>query len=174
MEADACYQLGHVIKTHGLKGEVSILLDVDSPQNYKELESVFIEINRKLVPFFIDSIKIKKDIAIVRFEDVTTIEDTNPILGQKIYLPIDLLPPSQGNHFYFHEIINYRIQDKKLGVLGKVAAVYTHPSQDLIAMIYKDTEILIPISEEIVKSLDRKQKVLHVDLPDGLLNVYLD
>ena len=174
MESDACYQLGHVIKTHGLKGEVSILLDVDSPQNYKELESVFIEINKKLVPFFVDSLKIKKNVATVRFEDIITIEDANSILGHNLYLPLDQLPPSQGNHFYFHEIINYRIHDEELGVLGKIASVYTHPSQDLIAMIYKDTEILIPVSEEIVKSLDRKKKVLYVDLPRGLLNIYLD
>ena len=65
MREEDCYQLGEVIKTHGLKGEVSVLLDVDFPEEYSELESVFLQMEGNLVPFFIDSIQIHDKRALV-------------------------------------------------------------------------------------------------------------
>ena len=174
MDIDACYHLGHVIKPHGLKGEVSILLDVDNPQNYKELESVFVEINKKLVPFFITSLRIKKNIAVVELEDINSPDDLKPLIGQDLYLPLEVLPPLEGDHFYYHEIIGFTIHDAQSGELGQVVSVYTNPSQDLIAMEYKNKEVLIPVSDEILKTVDRENQILYVDLPDGLLDIYLD
>jgi len=174
MDIDACFHLGHVIKPHGLKGEVSILLDVDHPQNYKELESVFIEINKKLVPFFIDTIKLKNDVAVVKFEDIDSAENLKNILGQDLYLPLELLPPLEGNHFYFHEVIGFVVVDDSLGQLGTISSIYTHPNQSLIAMDYRNTEILIPITDKILHSVNRKENTINVDLPEGLLDIYLD
>lgn len=73
MNIDACYQLGYVIKKHGVKGEVSVLLDVDFPEEYSELESVFVEINQKLVPFFIEAIQIRDDKAVIKFEHIAVL-----------------------------------------------------------------------------------------------------
>ena len=174
MDIDACFQLGHVIKPHGLKGEVSILLDVDHPQQYNELESVFIEINNKLVPFFIESIRIKKDVAVIKLEDVENEADLKPILGKDLYLPLDILPPLEGNHFYFHEVIGFLIKDKSLGELGTITSVYTHPNQNLLAMDFESHEILIPINDEIIIQVDRENKYILVDLPEGLIDVYME
>ncbi len=54
MNKEACFQLGYVAKIHGIHGEVSIVLDVDNPEYYQNLESVFVEFNSRLVPFFIE------------------------------------------------------------------------------------------------------------------------
>ena len=57
MGFDDCYQLGNVVKTHGLRGELVIFLDVDHPELYQEMESVLVDMNGKLVPFFIETPK---------------------------------------------------------------------------------------------------------------------
>ena len=88
MNIDECYQLGHVIKTHGLKGEVNIFLDVDHPSEYQELGSVFVEINQKLVPFFIESIQLKGNKALVKFEDVDSLEEAEELQSKRIYRPL--------------------------------------------------------------------------------------
>ena len=54
MRKDECYQLGHIVKTHGLKGMVTIDLDVDQPDEYSELESVFLEQSGNLIPFLLN------------------------------------------------------------------------------------------------------------------------
>ena len=56
MHVDDCYQLGYIVKPHGLKGEVQIFIDSDDPQAYQNLELVFVQQGQQLVPFFIESI----------------------------------------------------------------------------------------------------------------------
>lgn len=174
MTIDECYQLGYVMKTHGTKGEITIFLDVDDPAEYKAIESVLVEINQQLVPFIVQRIGVQQDKAIVKFEDIDTIEKAEQLKGCALYLPLKSLPDLEDDQFYFHEIIDYTVVDKQLGVLGKVSNVYNLPHQDLIAMIYQQKEVLIPISDEIVVGVDREKHEVAVDLPEGLLDVYLN
>ena len=174
MNIGECFQLGYVIKKHGLSGEVNILLDVDVPHEYQNLESVFVEINDKLVPFFIESISIKGNKAIVRFEDVNTADQADDLKGKGLFLPLSMLPELGDNKFYYHQIIGYHVIDASDGDIGVVKDVYTSPNQDLLAIDHQSKEILVPINDEIIGSVDHDNKQLHVTLPEGLLDVYLE
>ncbi len=174
MNVDQCYQLGYIIKPHGLKGEVGVLLDVDIPQTYKALESVFVEINQRLVPFFINTIAIKNNKAVVKFEDVDNYEAAEKLKGGNLFLPLDLLPALGDSQFYYHEVVGFSVIDKVAGLLGEIDTIYTLPNQDLIALTHKEKEILIPIKDEIIAKVDHQQKEILVQLPDGLLDVYLE
>ncbi|UII27977.1 ribosome maturation factor RimM [Fulvivirga maritima] len=174
MNIDECFQLGYVIKKHGLKGEVNILLDVDDPQYYQEMESVFVEINKKLVPFFIDSLSLKGNKAVVKFEDVDTAEQADELTGNSLFLPLAVLPQLTGNQFYFHEIIGYEVVDEAQGSIGVAKDVYASPQQDLLAVDFNQKEILVPINDEIITSVDHEEKKINVSLPEGLLDIYLE
>ncbi len=174
MNIDACYQLGYVIKKHGTRGEVSIFLDVDQPDEYSELESVFVEINQKLIPFFIESIQIRDGKAVVKFEDIDTQEEAQALKAKAIYLPLSTLPELEDNQFYYHQIVGYTIVDQKLGEVGIIKSVVTTSMQDLLAVEYKEKEVLIPINDSIVLNADHENKVMVVNMPDGLLDVYLE
>ncbi len=174
MRVDDCFLLGYVIKPHGLKGEVSVLLDVDYPEVYKEMESVFLEIDRRLVPFFISALSLSGDRAVVRFEDIDTFEQAESIKGCALYLPEDELPEMDDDQFYFHEIIGFQVIDDAAGLIGTVKHVYDSGKQDLLAIDHGGTEILVPVIDEIVKRVDRENNTLYVTLPDGLLDIYLN
>ena len=172
MDFDSCFQLGYVIKSHGLKGEVSVFLDTDQPEAYKELESVFVEQNKKLIPFFIDKIQINGAKAVVRFDGITDIEQANNLKAASLWLPLTVLPELFGNAFYYHEITGFRVEDKNYGDIGVVKAVYTSTKQDLIAVEYKGVEILVPISQDIILTVDKPGQLIKTNLPEGLLEVY--
>lgn len=174
MQVDECFQLGYVIKKHGLKGDLNLLLDVDYPEEYKNLESVFVDINNKLVPFFISKISIKGNRAIATFEDVGTAEKADELRGKGLYLPLDMLPELEENQFYYHEIIGFQVQDAKSGIIGTIENINSSSMQDLLVLNAGGREILIPVNDEILNTVDRKAKILHVNLPDGLLKVYLN
>lgn len=174
MNKDACYQLGHITKLHGLSGEVTAFFDVDFPEEYKELESVFVEINNKLVPFFIEHLEITPKKVILKFEDTNSAEAAEPLTGKTLYLPLSALPPLSGNAFYYHEIIGFTVTDADFGEIGPVKDVYPNPAQDLLACDHKGKEVLIPVSDELIEKLDREEKRLYVNLPDGLIQVYLE
>ena len=176
MDIDSCYLLGYIIKRHGLKGEIVAHLDVDFPENYKNLESVFISKNKEkvLIPFFIENIQIFNNKATIKFEEIDSVEQAEDMVNQELFLPLNSLPPLTGNQFYFHEIIDFEIVDEEKGILGKVNDVYNLPNQDLIAMNYMEKEVLIPINDYTIQQVDRINKKLHVILPDGLLEIYLE
>ncbi len=175
MRVDDCYQLGYVIKTHGLQGEVSILLDVDFPETYENLESVFVASagSETLVPFFVEHLAIRQNKALIKFEEVDTIEQAEELLKAQLYLPLASLPPLEGDQYYYHEIIGFTVTDREHGQLGTVQDVYESTGQDMIVMQYQEKEVLIPINDDIVQRVDKTQQVVHVTLPEGLLEVYL-
>ena len=176
MEVDACYQLGYIQGTHGLKGAVHLILDVDDPSAYVHLESVFLGQNGPgpLVPFFISELRLKGSKAVVKFEDIDTLDQAKALIGNTVHMPLKDLPPLSGSSFYFHEIIGSLVKDTEKGELGKVAGIYDQSPQTLIAMNYQQQEILIPLTEDIVHGWDRQSKILEVSLPPGLLEIYLD
>jgi 16S rRNA processing protein RimM len=173
MNIDACYQLGYVIKKHGVKGEVSVLLDVDDPEEYEELESVFLEINQKLVPFFVDTIQVRDNKAVIKFEDIDDGPAADELKAKRVFLPLINLPKLKKGQFYYHEVIGYQVIDEKLGDIGIIKGFFTSNMQDLLTIDHKDIEVLIPVNDSIVKHADHENKALHVLLPDGLLDVYL-
>lgn len=174
MDFEACFQLGYVSKVHGLKGEIQAVLDVDVPENYKKLESVFVDLNNKLIPFFIERIVVTDNKAVIKFEEVDTVEAAEDLKNKTMYLPLQTLPKLSGEQFYFHDIIGYSVHDETEGILGEILTVYNLPHQDLIAMQYNNREVLIPIIDDVVKSVNHDQKIVKVALPEGLLQIYLE
>ncbi|MFN4147510.1 MAG: ribosome maturation factor RimM [Runella sp.] len=173
MQHDDCFQLGHITRTHGTKGEVVIYLDVDYPEDYADMESVFVEIKGQLIPYFLRSINIQKgNKAIVKFEEIDSIEAATPLINAALFLPEDTLDTLEEDQFYYHEIIGFNVEDIQKGTLGTVSTVYSMDIQDLIAMNYQNQEVLIPVNEDIVTRVDRQNRILHVNLPEGLLEIY--
>ena len=173
MDIDSCYQLGYVIKPHGLKGDISIYIDADEPQVYKNLESVLIQQDSQLVPFFISKIKVSEQKAILSLEDSNDIESAQLLKGSALYLPLSALPKLKDDQFYFHEIIGFIVKDEHLGEIGPVTTVYDAGPQDLLAIEHMGKEVLLPINDETVKQVDKNKKQIFVNIPDGLLDIYL-
>lgn len=174
MNIDECYQLGYVIRKHGLDGAVNIHLDVDNPESYKNLESVFVEINQKLVPFFIEDIQIKNNKAVVYFEDVADVEAAESLKSKALYLPLSVLPPLGKGQFYYHEVMGYSMHDQQQGLVGVLKDIYESPKQDLMSVDCKGKEVLVPVTDDIITSVDHEAAIIYVNLPEGLLDIYLN
>jgi len=169
------YLVGYIVRTHAVSGNLVFHLDVDYPEDYEELQSVFIENKGNLVPYFIEDFNLHKtDKAIVALEGVDTIEKAQALVGSALYLPEEELEELEEGQFYYHDIPGYVVVDKTLGELGEVITVYTPGAQDLIAMAYQGVEVLIPVVDDIVIRADHEKKQIEVDLPEGLLKVYLE
>jgi len=174
MKLDQCFQLGMVLKPHGLKGELYISLDTDYPEDYAEMESVFLSQNGKLVPFFIERIQLKNKEALVKFEDIDSKESALNLRGSTLHLPLTQLPELTGNQFYFHEIDGFKVFDVQKGELGIVKEVFEAGHQDLIGMEYQGKEVLIPINDDVILNVNREESSIEVNLPEGLLELYLE
>lgn len=173
MTKDECYYLGKITKPFGLKGQMSIYLDVDDINEYAELDSVFVETKGNLVPYFIKSISITNDNkAIVEFDEIS-INEAHALAGRELYLPLDLLPTLTGNQFYFHEVEGFRVIDTEHGDIGVLQTIIDYPAQPLFQIICDGTEILIPVIDPVIKLVDRENRTLHINAPAGLIDLYL-
>lgn len=173
MRQEDCYQLGEVIKTHGLNGEVGISLDVDFPDEYQNLESVFLEQQGKLVPFFIDTLQINGAKALVKFDDIETVDDARSLLQAKLFLPLSTLPKLREGQYYFHDLVDCQVSEgsKNLGVVKEVIDLN---GNQLLAVDSNGKEILIPLKDEVLTRVDIAGKKVEVKLPEGLLDIYND
>jgi len=174
MRKEDCFYLGKIAKKFSFKGEVLAYLDTDEPELYKNLESVFVECNKHLVPFFIETSSLhKNDFLRVRFEDVTTEEEAEALLGNDLYLPLSMLPKLSGNKFYFHEVIGFEVEDQRLGIVGKIQSINDSNAQPLFEVLKGDVEILIPMIDHFLVKIDRENKKVVMNLPEGLIEMYL-
>lgn len=172
MTQNECYQLGKITKPFGYKGQMVFFLDVDTPEDYENLDSVFVEVKGALVPYFIKEFNLNGNKAIVTFEDLTPAE-AQALTGCKLFLPLDLLPKLDGNRFYYHEVIGWRVIDAEKGDIGTIASVIDYPAQALFQIMKNGKEILIPIIDEVIKRVDREEKTIHIEAPNGLIDLYL-
>lgn len=173
MTVDDCYQIGHVIKTHGLKGEVQLFLDVDNPLAYQEMESMLVQQNDSLVPFFIEHLQINPSKTIAKFEEIDDIEQAKSLVACQLYLPLDVLPELKEGEYYLHQLVGMDLYDQNTH-LGKVKELFEIGPQELISVIHKEKEVLIPIKDEIILKVDIKNNRIDAEIPDGLIDIYLE
>lgn len=174
MDKEQCYYLGHITKAHGQKGDVVAFFDVDDPSQYAQLDSVFVELDGTLVPFFIAHIKrVKQQNFRIRFEEVESAEHAAMLLKKNLFLPLELLPEKTGKHFYFHEVIGFAVNDQAKGAIGTVKAVMEHPTNPLLDVDWNGTQLLLPINDKVIVEVDRSARQLLVDAPEGLVDLYL-
>jgi 16S rRNA processing protein RimM len=174
MRKEDCFYLGRIVRKHSFKGEVVIKLDTDEPELYQEMESVYVDFGNNLVPFFIEKSSLHKGNQLrVRFEDVNSEADADAILKSDIYLPLTLLPKLSGDQFYFHEIIGFKVVDRNFGEVGIIVKINETAAQPLFEIDREGTVILIPMVDEFIKKVDRENKKIEVQTPDGLIELYL-
>ena len=174
MRKEDCFYLGKIVKKHSFRGEVVIKLDTDEPELYRNMESVFVDLGGNLVPFFIKKSSLSKSTMLrVHFEDVNSEEEADFIMKTGIYLPLDLLPKLEGDQFYFHEIIGFRIIDAKHGDVGELMYINDKAAQPMFEIEKDGVEIFIPMIDDFIQKIDRENKEVLVETPEGLIDLYL-
>lgn len=175
MKKDDCFYLGKIVRKHSFRGEVVIKLDTDEPHLYENLESVFVQHGANLIPFFMEKTLLQKGNQLrVKFEGVDTEADAEALMKSSIYLPLSLLPKLEGNKFYFHEVIGFQLEDVNQGIVGEITGINDTTAQPLFEVDREGVELLIPMIDHFIKKVDRSNKTILVETPEGLIDLYLE
>ena len=174
MTKDKCFYVGRIVKTHGLKGEVTLRIDNEQFDEIEELNYFLLDVKDTLIPFFVEDIVYHSNKAFVLFQDLKTMEAASQLVGTSVYLPLDLLPEKEGNDFYSHEVVGFTVFDEERGELGTVQEIIEYPTQSLIQIVIDGKEVLIPIHDDIIKDVDREGKKIYIIAPNGLIDMYLE
>ncbi|MEO9952900.1 ribosome maturation factor RimM [Nonlabens sp.] len=174
MRKEKCFYVGTVVNKFSFKGELLVKLDTDEPELFTEMESVFIEIGKNLVPFFIERSQLHKSLLLrVKIEDIDDDAGADTLMKRDLYLPLDFLPKLEGNKFYFHEVLNYKMIDTTHGDIGTITGINDTTSQALFEIDNNGSEILIPLNDHFIDKVDRENKTITITTPEGLIDLYL-
>lgn len=174
MRKKDCFYLGKIAKKFSFKGEVLIYLDTDEPEMYTELESMFVDINGHLVPFFIEKASLHKEKFLrTQFEDIDSEDAADDIVGKEVYLPLTALPKLEGNKFYYHEVIGFDAIDQRLGHFGTIVKISDNGVQALFEIQKDEALILVPLIDAFIVEVNRDNRSILFNTPQGLIDLYL-
>ncbi len=168
LDRDNALAIGEIVKTHGYKGQVNILFDFD-PLEFEE-ESVLVDINGWLVPFFIeyDFCNLEALKPIVKFKGINTEKDAEVLVHGKVFLPREIAEKYIDTDS-FEYLTGYVIEDITSGKKGVISGFDDIKNNPLIRVEIDGEEILIPELAVEVVDMDHDKRYLKIKAPEGLL-----
>ena len=162
--------LGKILKIQGYDGTMTINLEKDFIENIPEMESVFLEIEGKPVPFFISSSQYSGgDILKMRFDGYGTYEKVSDLAGCKVFLTTG---KGKSTHSDNESITGFKVILSDKSTIGIIDEIINNPGQDLLKIISPEKkEILIPFHEDFIVRIDKKKRTITVQLPEGLTEI---
>lgn len=159
---------GRITRINAGEGTVSVKIEKDFTENIPEMESVFIEIEGKPVPFFISESEYSGgDLIKFRFDGYETYEKLKDFSGCLIFLTSEAESYKHAENS--SDLTGFMIIKPDKSILGKVTEIIRNPGQDLLAVkSASGKEILIPFHEDFVKKIDPRKKFVVMNLPEGL------
>ena len=172
MSSTDMFVLGKTRKPHGLKGDVAVKLDVDVPQHYAGLDMVWVQRQGTLVPYPLASVSVRPKVTVVHFEGVDDVDGATAMSGHDLLLPLSVLPKLEGLQFYYHEVIGFELVDVARGSLGTIEQILDLPGNPLFKSIRDGAEGLFPMSDAVLRAVDRETRTITLELPEGMFDLY--
>ena len=162
------FKIGVINKPHGVKGEVSFTF-TDDIFDRVDCDYLILLMDGILVPFFMEEYRFRSDhVALVKFEDIDTAEEARRFTNVEVYFPKKFMD-EQEDVTSWNFFIGFRVEDVHHGYLGEITDVDDTTINVLFSIEKDGEELLLPAHEEFIIDLDRKKKVMKVDVPDGLI-----
>lgn len=167
------FKAGKFVAVYGLKGELVLKHELGKKSSLKDVKAVFIEDKKdSFLPWFVESTKIKSENeTCIKLEGLETREAAAKLSQKEVWLTEEDFKRLSAKSAPAN-LLGYTIINKKER-LSEVLEVIEQPHQLLCRIELNNKEVLIPINEDFLKKIDHKKKEVQVELPDGLLDIYL-
>lgn len=178
------HQIGYVHSTQGLKGDLFIALKSQDDAWIEEWSDLILSPRSEsgdkpskdaasFMCFEIESLrphkKQNKHGYVLRLYDLDTVSDVEPLVAHTVWIPKHFLEAKDGENIFLTEIEGFTVMDKNLGAVGPIVGFSSNGVQDLIEVQYKDKTFYIPLVKAFIEKIDKKNKKIFMNIPDGLL-----
>ena len=134
--------------------------------------SILLRINSSLVPFKIKSLKNqKKNIYRISFNSIDSENKAEKLRNVEIYCEKNQLSEEDFNASETKQLIGYKLIDINKKHIGEIVNIINNYQQDLIEVMYIEKKLLIPYVDEMIIQIDHNEKVIEMELPDGILDL---
>jgi 16S rRNA processing protein RimM len=159
--------LGRITRVHRFDGVVTVKLEKYFSEKIPELESVFIEIDDRPVPFFITSFMQPDNLTLrLQFQAYESDTKIKEFTGCKVYLTKEL-NLSVENSMGF--LLNFKVTGPGRKQVGIIKEIIEQPGHLLLNIeTPAKHELLLPLHEDLINSIDKKNKTIDLIIPDGI------
>lgn len=165
------FEIGKIVNTHGIKGELKVVPLTDDIKRYDDLEWVYIDINGKLEKYTIESVRYHKQNVVLKLNSVNDMNKAEVLKNSFIKIPRELAIRLPENAYFICDIIGCIVVDEANNVLGKVYDVIETGSNDVYVLKAENKkDILIPAIKDVVMNVDIANKTISVKLLEGLVD----
>lgn len=165
-------EIGTVGKPHGVKGTIRLHLEEAYLEDFLNAAVIFINTKGQQLPYFITDKK-SGNTTIAKLEDIDSKEDAMLLTNAPVFLKEeDVTVEVTELDLVFAHLENYQLQDQTLGMIGLITSIEEYPNQEMAVVHYKGRDVLIPLHESLIQQIDDTRKVLIMDLPEGILELY--
>ena len=169
VDVDPLFPAGVVIGVHGLRGDLKVRpLSGDSTSLDSVKEITLCGTNKKS-SHKVEKASRHKGNLLIRLEKIDSIESAETFIGCDVLISHDDLASLPEDEFYWFQLEGLRVDDSQHGDLGKIVEIFTTPAHDILVVRGPRGEVLIPVVDAFILNIDEDAKVMHVDLPEGLV-----
>ncbi|MBP7185072.1 MAG: 16S rRNA processing protein RimM [Saprospiraceae bacterium] len=171
------FEIGFTTKPHGYNGEIKFQLEDDYLfQDFQNAKYLHLEVNGKLLPFFVETKREIHNGFLLKFEDYDTKELVSTLASKAAFLEkkqikTNLNKRNLYNDNYYAACVDFEVFDESNEKLGTINEVRNIAGQFLASLDYNNRSVMVPLNDTFVKSIDFLEKIIVVDLPDGLLDL---
>ena len=165
------FEIGKIVNTHGIKGDLKVIPLTDNIRRYDELDWVYIDINGKLEKYTIEGVKYHKQNVLLKLKGIDNINEALEFRNSFVKIPRELAIKLPQNSYFICEIIGCVVVDENEKILGKVSDVIETGSNDVyVVKNESNKEVLIPAIKDVIRNVDIQQKIISVKLLEGLVD----
>lgn len=167
------YKVGKIVNTHGIRGEVRVISTTDfTEERYQVGEPLFLFREKQdVLPLTIASYRRHKNFDLLSFEGYPNINDVESFRDGILKISEKQLRELDEHEYYYHEIIGLTVVDEDDKEIGKITEILSPGANDVWVVKRKgQKDALIPYIESVVKDIDLTEGIVHVEIPEGLLD----
>ncbi|MGD9605388.1 MAG: ribosome maturation factor RimM [Bacilli bacterium] len=164
-------EVGKIVGTHGIKGEVKIKSDSDfRNERFRKHQKLYVKRGNELETITIDSHRAHKQWDLICFNHIQDINLVLSYVGCSLFVDRDELPPLPEHEYYFDDLIGLDVYLEDETLVGTVSDI-TEVPQGIILVVTKTNqkESLIPFVPEFIKQVDTEHKAIIITPIEGLL-----
>ncbi len=169
----AWLNVGKIVNTHGIKGEVRVISRTDFPdERYKEGNTLYVETPgiEELEKVTITHHRKHKQFDLLQFAGHDSVSDVERYKGSLLKVSTDQLGELEADEFYYHEIIGCRVVDETGEEIGRIKEILSPGANDVWVVQRKgEKDLLIPYIDGVVLNVNINQQLVKIHLMEGLL-----
>ncbi|HSO27175.1 MAG TPA: ribosome maturation factor RimM [Anaerolineales bacterium] len=160
--------VGKLGRTHGVTGEIRLIVITDFPERLKRGRQVFVGEDHQ--PLTIKARREHNSALLLKFEGYDSVDTASDLTNLYVYVRAEGLPRLPAGEYYHHEMVGLDVftdEGERLGVLSQV--LVTGANDVYVVLPEGRREILLPATEEVILDIDLEQNRMQVHLLPGLI-----